>query len=46
MGGPRALIAYPTTTRAHQWLQLLGVNKAELSDKVVEVLVAGVDVSL
>lgn len=29
-----------------QWLQLLGVDKAELSDKVVEVLVAGVDVSL
>ena len=46
MGGPRTPAAYPTTLHAHQWLQLLGVDKAELSDKVVEVLVAGVDVSL
>ena len=46
MGGPRTPITYPTTTHAHQWLQLLGVNEAKLSDKVVEVLVAGVDVSL
>lgn len=31
---------------AHQRLQLLGVDEAELRDEVVEVLVAGVDVRL
>jgi hypothetical protein len=34
----------PTPT--HQGLQLFGVNEVELGDKVVEVLVAGVDVRL
>lgn len=30
----------------HQWLQLSLVHQAEFADKVVEVLVAGVDVRL
>lgn len=36
----------PPCRPTHQRLQLLGVDEAELRDKVVEVLVAGVDVRL